>query len=587
MATQQTTISADIIAKCVPATSVDASRVDGLTLINVSPTKPSELATIYKPTSGSDNQWRIIGNLLEADFRGKACQAKQNGFSDFIKGNARVADPKKLSVDKMKSNLFDIRPYVMMEVKNPINNHRWDFTGGVATHASSGTDAEDAAYTAGARWKGTVTSLRNIPADIRWFGPGTTVTISSKGTGGVRLLSTYKVVSAEVISTDLWLYLVNISSHVDDPIYGLAADKRGDPTYGVLMRGLPNVTTAESHCDNIPGLNMTQFRPFWLQSTRRTIREDDEYLKYAAMIRANNPLFRTFGDVESVEYTRQVMEDYDNRLANTFLHNPALVNQTPEKYPSLDKVAFYAGDANSNTLTFSGRYQTYRANATGYLEQLAECEGDNGVPRLVDLLGQPLSLDELHRELYQILRIRKNNGLPGKVLELYMHSQFREKMIRAYVQYFKDKSIDTLRINMETKEHALGFTWNEIMLDWPSVQLRLVCHEWFDDVVDDHKATADAEDAPDGTFYYAGNLLMIPDWSTSYRMLLESGAVTMETGDPKEIARVDASFLCGPLMAPKQRVRHWYEIFTTVVECARSQIAYENFDDTAVLQTRG
>ena len=579
-----TDISADIIAKCVPAASIDANRVDGLTLINIAPTKPSELEGIYTQNSGAE--WRIIGNLLEADFRGKACQSKQNGVADFLKGIARVADPKKLSITSMRSNLFDIRPYVMMEVKNPINNHRWDFTGGVATEASSGTDVEDAAYTAGSRWKGKVTSLRNIPADLRWFGPGSTVTISGKGAASVRTLTTYKVISAEIVSTDLWVYLLNISSHVDDPIYGLTSAKRGDPTFGVLTRGLPNVTTGESHCDNIPGLNMTQFKPFFIQQTRRTIREDDEYLKYAKMIRANNPLFAKFGDVESVEYARQVMQDYDNKLADTFFHNPALVNQTPEKYPSLEKVAFYAGDASSSTFSFDGRYQTYRANATGYLEQLAQCEDANGVPRLVDLLAQPIALDELHLQLYQMCRVRKANGLPGRMIEVWCHSQFREKLINAYVQYFKSKSVDTLRINMNTESNSLGFTWNSIKLDWPSIELRLVSHDYFDDQVDDHKSTANAEGAPDATFYYAGNLLLIPDWSSSYRLLIESGAVTMETGNPQEIVKVDASFLCGPLMAPKQRVRHWWEMFTTVVECALSQLAYENFDDTTVLQTR-
>lgn len=583
MATQ-TTISADIIAKCVPAASVDASRVDGITLINISPTKPSELATIYKPTSGSDNQWRIIGNLLEADFRGKACVAKQNGIADFLKGTARVADAKKLSVDKMKSNLYDIRPYVLMEVKNPINNHRWDFTAGQATQASSGTDVEDAAYTAGSRWKGKVTSLRNIPADLRWFPTGSTVTLSGKATGNVRTLTTYKVISAEFVSTDLWVYLLNISAHAQDPIYALAAAKRGDPTFAVLTRGLPNVTTGESYCDNNPGLNTTQFRPFFIQQTRRTIREDDEYLKYAAMIRDNNPLFRTFGDVESVEYTRQVMEDYDNKLASTFFHNPALANQTPELYPSLEKVAFYAGDAKSSTFSFSGRYQTYRANATGYLEQLAQCTGPDGLPRLVDNLGQPIKLTDLHKQIYNMLRIRKANGLPGKVLELWMHSQFREKMINAYVAYFKAKSIDTLRINMDADSNSLGFTWNTVRLDWPTVELRLLSHDYLDDEIDDHKAAAALESAPDATFYTSANLLLAPDWSTTYRLLLESGAVTMETGNPQDIVKVDSSFLCGPLMAPKQRVRHWWEIFTTVVECPMSQIAYENFDDTTVDQ---
>lgn len=577
-----TNISASIIGKCTPAASVDASRVDGMTLVSIEPTKPSQLDTIYRDKA--DAEWRIIGDLLEADFRGKACQARQNGFADWLKGVAKVLDPQKLTTSKLRSDLIDVRPFVMMEVENLINNKYWSFTSGVAAGNGDVTPNLGATF----QWKGIVASQKNIPADIRWFGTRNVVTILGKdaGTGG-KVLASYKVKDASVINGSLWIYLDNIGNNADDALYNYDAThyKRGNVVRGVLSRGLPNVTTGEAHCDNIPGLNMLQFKPYWIQQTRRTIKEDSQYLKYAALIADNNPLFKKFGDVDSVRYAKQVQEDYDMRLCETFMTNPALVNQTQEKFDQLEKVAWFVGDANSPTYSFEGRYQCRRANAIGYLEQLAECTDDDGIPALVDALGAKLSLADMHQKYYRIQQVRQARGQDGKVIELWLHSKFRKTLIDKYIAYFKAKSDSTLQIVMKAESNSLGFDWYDISLDWPNVTLRLVSHYTMDHYMDAaHKAALDAGDNEgQATTYEAiASLAFCPDWSATYRGLIDSGTTTLETGKAEEIARVDASMLCGPLVVPTQRVKHYWETFTTVVECGTSQVAWENFDPTGV-----
>lgn len=584
-----TNIASDIFAKCVPAASVDASRIDGITMTNIEPTAATKTALESIYADPNNNYWRIIGNLLEADFRGAACQKRINGFADWIKGTSRVIDSKKMSVSNLKTGLYDVRPFIQMEVKNPINNHYWSFNTGTAQGGGANTPNTNEAYD----WKGIVASQRGIPADVRWFGRRTVVTISGRSGTDNHVIATYKVLDSEISGGNLIVYLKNIGSNTDDPIYNLVngGDKRSNVTSGVMVRGLPNVTQAESYCDNIPGLNMKQFKPFWIQHTRRSIREDDEYLKYVQLIRENNPYFRQFGDVDSVEYARQVMEDYDNRLANSFLQNPVLANQTMAGYASLEKVEFYVGDTNSPTFSWQGRYHLRRANAAGYLEQLAECDGPLGTPRLQDLAGTKIDLGDFHNELYEMQRVRQSNGIQGNVMEVWVDSRFREELVDGYLTYFKNKSQSLLNINQELtaklEQNALGFTWRTINLDFPGVQLKLVSHPFLDDWVDAHgKASEDAggDATAQANMKETGSLLIVPDWSTTYRALLDSGTVTMETGDPKEIAKVDAALLCGPLTAPKQRVKHYWEIFTQIVECPASQLAYENFDRTGVDQ---
>ena len=583
MAHTNTNISDNIFSKCTPAASIDVSRVDGLTVASIAPTKPSEIEGIYAQGAGKD-VWRIIGNLLEADFRGKACQAKVNGMAEWIKGTAKVDMAKRVNIQKLKTAMYRVQPFILMETKAPLNNYYWSFKSG-QTDDNSSDDPADLTYD----WKGIVASQHGLPADIRWFGTSSVVTISGKAASGNHVIASYKVLASKIVGGALWVYLKNVGSNAADPIYILAADKRGNPTYGVLTRGLPNITRAESYCDQIPGVNTKSFKPFWIQETRRTIKEDEEYKRFAEFIRDNNPYYANFGDVESVEWYRQVQEDYDNRLVDSFLHNPALANQTLEGYTSLDQVQFYAGDANSPTYSWSGRYYMYRANAVGYFEQLAECtDPDTGRSRLIDMQGAKLDIQTMKEDWYRMQQIRISNGLPGQRLEIVCHSRFREKLAEAFYAYFKQKAgSDSFSMNLDLmnklEQNPLGFTWRVIRMDWPSVEIALVSHPALDYRLDAHKKAATDAASGDASFYYVGNVAFMPDWSTAYRMLLDSGTATRETGDAGEIATVDQSLLCGPLMNPKQTVKHYWEVFTQVVECPLSQIAYENFDDSEVL----
>lgn len=575
------TISDDIFSKCVPAASVDASLCDGFAFEDIKPTTQADLATIYTNAAG-DGQFRLVGTLLEPDFIGVACQRRRNGFADLLRGTARVIDGKKLSVNALGPGQYEVMPFVKMGVVNPINNHTWIFASGQAAGTTETSPNTNATFT----WKGTVTSTRGIPLNERWFNPGTTVHIHSN-LAGVNQIPVYKVVDSELANDVLTIYLLNVSANAADPLYALDADARGNPTGGILTRGLPNVHPEESFCNDLPGLNTNQNKIFWVQGARRSFCVDDRVNDLLTLVEQNNAFYRRFGMVESVQRLRQQAEDYDNQIVHSFLFGSAIsANQTLANYASLEKVQIYGGDANSPTFSHSGQYFAYRAQAIGLLPMLAECEDEDGTPAYVDMTGDKVDIESLKQWLWRLSQMRSSLGKSGdaKIIRAWVHSQYREVIVNGFIQYFKTKSVDTLRMNFDVNESAFGFTYRDIKLDHPNVTLRLMSEATFDDWLDDFKKAGNADNLNDPTFYKAGTMMLFLEWSTIYRLILEGGKVVLESGTPQDHAKVDSAFLCGPLRIPKKKVSHWWEIFTNVVECPLTQKAIVNFDDTELLQ---
>lgn len=574
------TISDNIYAQCVPAMSIDGSLKNGFSLTSIEATTKDDIANIFRQDDRGDNIWRIITTLLEADFQGKACAQKINGMAEFLKGRARVLDPKRLTVSKISQNRHKVFPFVEMRVKNPINNKRWWVSAGEAAGSGETTPNTSEAFD----WKVIVESPTNIPIDVRWFPARGTVTIHGRSAGGVEQVPIYKVLDAEVSGTDLILYLDNISNNSADPFYANSATRRANVVTGILTRGVPNVTRMESHCPEIPALNTNQNKIFWLQESRVTFTEDSYVKMFKEMIRDNNPMYREFINVESVEALRQTKEDYDEQMALSFLRNPALASQTKNTYDLLEKVSIYAGDANSNTTTFSGYYDTYRAQALGMAEQLIDCEDADGVPCYVDMLGEKMDLQTLKQRLYRMLQIRRDQGSDTKTVQIWVHSRYREEMVDTFVTYFKAKGQDTTRINSNMSELAnvaYGFTLRKIQLDWPSVTLELVSHSSLDDLIDDF--TAKGTNDADATFKYAGNFMLIPDWNTIYRAVFMAGKSDRRSGTTAELAMTDSAFLCVAGEVPTRKVSHFWELWSTIVECPQASRLFTNFDDSEFL----
>lgn len=553
-------ISDNIFGKCSVAASTDLDRCGAVTLCNISPTTDDELASIYKDGS---SRWRIIGALLEADFTGKACQAKQYGMSDWIMSNKRELGTKKIRMDSINSGLAEVMPFIKMLRKHPINNEYWSVSSGDGAGGTVDGVAYD--YTA------VVESQTGIPADVRWFPTRLRVFINGKSAGGTATRTAWQVVTAtEIGSNQIRLYLTGQNS-----ASSLDASKLSDPTVGYLTRGTPNVNDYENYCAQIPGLNTNQLTPYWWESIRWTLCEDELYQKYVKAIRDNNPYFKQFGDVESVELNRQISEDFQRRHAWSFFFNKPLPNQTLTNYDQLEQITVQTDDSEGNYLylPFEGRCIGRRANAVGIYEQHAEC----GMVR--DLQGQVLNLPELFRGLYKIMRVREANGIASgmsngrPVIEIFTDSFYAVQLAQGILRYFKDKSEGLLRLNQDISSAInagpMGFFYQKFVLDYPNVELRVVTHKFFDDLVDAaKKAGADLEST--------GRVLWVFDWSTNYQAILGSNSVTNRSGNIGRLAEVSQNFMC--TMKVPQRSQKMYSLaYSNIAECPQSSLLLENF----------
>lgn len=553
-------ISDNIFSKCASVASTDLDRCGAVTLCNISPTTDDELASIYKDGS---SRWRIIGALLEADFTGKACQTRQYGMFDWIMANRKELGTKKLSATQINNGLWEIMPFVKMLRKHPINNEYWTVSSGDGAGGTIDGDSYD--YTC------LVESQTGIPADVRWFPARIRVFIHGKSAGGTATRTTWRVVTAQDAGSNrIRLYLVseNSASSLDQA-------KLSDPISGVLQRGTPNVNDYEKYCAQIPGLNTNNLTPFWIESVRWSLCDDELYQKFVKAIRDNNPYFKQFGDVESVELNRQVMEDFERRHANAFFFNKPKSNQTLTDYPNLEQITVYSDDSEGNYLylPFEGRCIGRRANATGIYEQHAECG------RVKDLQGQVLNIPEFNEALYKIIRTRQSNGIAmrnegnGPIIEVFTDNFFATQLAQGYLRYFKFKSEGLLRLNQElsAKKNAgpLGFFFQRFALDYPNCELRIVTHEFFDDLVDAHKKVSDDLES-------VGRVLWVLDWTSNYQAIIGSNTVTNRSGDVQRLAEVDENFLC-VMKVPKKSQKLYSLTYTNVVECPQASLLLENF----------
>lgn len=551
-----TTISANIFSKCSAALSVDSSRCDAITGLDVATLNPSDLASIYKDGSA----WRVLNPLIEADFAGRACFQRTNGIYDWLMATKKVSSPKRMSVQQINGGLNELAPFVKMSRKGPMNNEYWSFASGAANTGNTPNGYPDTEAT----YKGDVTSQGGMPLDVRWFPRGLRVYITAVSSG-VTSHTQYRVVDAAIVSSVIRLYLASENANVIGP-----AAKHTAPVTGLLTRGTPNVNDYEKYCAQIPGLNTKQLVPFWVETTRWSICEDDLYLRYMKAIKEGNAYFREFGDVESVELNRQITEDFQRREANSFFWNKPYANQTLEDYGSLEQITIADGDADSNSFWAGGKFIGRRAAATGIYWQHMECN------RVKDLLGQRLNLPELFNALYEMQRVRKANGLNGNVFELFTDQQFALKLQSALLKYFKVRGEGILNLNYEMsksfEQGPFGFRWTKFMLDYPQCELRIVTHDFFDDNVAAHKAASSTLETP-------GRVLWILDGSVNYQMIFEANALSLQNGgDVKRLAETDSSYLC-VMRVPQKRQKLFSKMYTNVCECPQSSLFLENFSD--------
>lgn len=574
-----------LFQRCLPAVGTNINTCGAVTACNAVQVTSSDLATIY---GSDDTTYRVLGNLISADFIGKAVGVRQNGLYDFMQANKRVLGSKRLSVQQINGGVWEVAPFVKMGRKRNLNTEYWTvrIPGGTVATPTQTANITVRIYSQG-----------NAPVDARWFPAGMRLFIFGKNTasgspaaGDTTYRLAYVVSSVSGTGSDnngayvtlvltpqnagsTFLSSASAATQNKSKIPGsLAAESGGNggAVLGLAVRGTPNVSDYESFCSQIPGLNNNQILPFWIETTRYSICEDELTQKYLQALRDANPFFKQFGDVESVELNRQIIEDYQRRHAySLFFNKPVDANQTLANYTSLPTIQ--VPSANGFNLTnIEGRCIGRKANAIGIYEQLGECG------RVVDAEAETLNLNKLFNTLYRLQREREAVGAKSDVIELFTDSFYANQFIIGMVNYFKAKYGSdifrlTMQLNQGGEQGPFGFRFYRFTLDYPQVELRIVTHKFFDDLLAAHKAAG---------YESSGRMVWALDWENIYQGIIASNSVTNRTGDLKQLAAVDDTFTC-VMKVPTRQTKLTSTTYTAVVETETTSFVLENLAATA------
>jgi hypothetical protein len=568
----------NLFSRCLPAIGTNIESCGAVTACDAKVVTSGDLASIY---GSNDTNYRILGNLIAADFVGKAVGVRQNGLYDFLQANKRVMGGKRLSVQQVAGGVWELSPFIKMGRKRQVNSEYWTARVVAATGAtpSQTADLDLKIY-----------SQSSIPADSRWFPNGLRIFVSGKNAGAgdpavgdttYRLAFVVKAYVSSGSDGNGAFVRITVTPQNAGSVFAAAgnaaatqakakipASLAADALLGLVVRGTPNVSDYESHCAEIPGINNNQLLPFWIETTRYSICEDELTQKYLSALRDSNPFFKQFGDVETVELNRQIIEDFQRRHANSFFFNkPLNANQTLANYNNLPAINVAAGSLN---LAVDGRCIGRKANATGIYEQLGECG------RVYDMEADTLDLNKLFNTLYRLQREREAAGTKADIIELFTDSFYANQFIIGMVNYFKAKyGSDVFRLTMQLNQGGeqgpFGFRFYRFTLDYPQVELRIVTHRMFDDMLAAHKAAG---------FETAGRMMWAIDWQNVYQGIIDSNSVTNKTGDLKQLAAVDDSYSC-VMKVPSRTTKLTSTTYTAVLEAETTSFVLENLGPAA------
>jgi hypothetical protein len=533
-------------SKCSPSLSTNIKQCGTVTLCTADPVESDELATVFG--GDSSNNYRITQVLFQQDLEIKMCGTVQNGLYDFLMAN-KMNLSHRIQSTKINSGLMQITPFVLAKQYDPINNNYYKFTGGQSS---------------GDNWQVTVESTDSIPFDVRSFQAGDVVYITGLTAGGTSVRTAYTIVSAVAASGNTGTLVLDPQNSASN----LPATRTENVTTGLLIRGTNNISDYEEYCKEAAVFSNHKLVPFWIQTSRNSMCKSDTYDKWRKLLLADNPLYREFGDVDEIEKNKQLGADWQRRWVNAVFWNKPLPNQTLAGYNSLAQIST---PTNSNLdATEEAECIGRRANAVGVYEQLAECG------RIDDLQGAQLNMNILFNSFYNIMRVREANGsASAHSIDVFTDTITAEKINQAMVSYYKDKSQDTLRMNVDidkpASEAKFGFRYRSYPLFYPQgVTFNVVTHHFFDDAL-----TAAAAAGVTA----AERRLWVLDFSGIYPGILAANRVVHRTGDLKKLAEIDNSFACVMKTNTKQQTLNSVT-WTVVVECPKSSLVIENFAST-------
>lgn len=536
-----------------------------MTLCNAIPMQAGDLSTTYM----SSGDFRVMGSLLMHDMEIKMCETVQNGLYDFLM-SSKTNMRRTLQTRKLSGGELEISPFILARQYSPINNVYWEFTNG---------------HSSGANWVIDVFSATNIPARAESFpgrsngnaGPGGTngsgglrVYLDGKSAGGSSTKTAWEVVSSVLAVDGSHVTLTLASQNTNSK---LAADKLGSPTKGILRRGTPNVADFEKFCNEAPTYLNWHDVPFWTETIRNSLCRSAQYDRWQQLVLEDNLLYKELFYLSDIEKNRQIEQDWERRVVDTFFWGKALPNQDINSYNGLDSIEAYDPTQDGLTDVTGVDYGTCvgkRANLIGVYEQLAECN------RVMDLQGGQLNLPAMFQSIYNMMRVRVSKGHPNPTeFDIFTDSVSAEMFNQAMLKYYSGKSDGMAQLNVpvdgnmsKTKKAAFGFNYRSFPLFWPAgVTVNILTHFYFDDWL-----TAANNVGMEDT----ARVMWILDFTGIYPGIIATNRVIGKTGDLKTLAAINPSFAC-VMRVNTQEQTLISQTWTAIVDCPMGNLIIENF----------
>lgn len=554
---------------CTPPPIRTNIAVSGLlTSMNAVVPRIDQLEDIFK----EGGEFRLLSPQFAFAWEGKACQAEQSNFFDFL--NATAVDLSKNVPNKEmgQSGLLEIAPFVNVKRIGPINNNSWAALSGAAALVD-GTLDEGGAY-----WQMRFSSPTGIPLDAGWFIPKEWVFVTGLDESGNNIHWAGEVVHRTVNgTTDI---VVTMAPRMGTS--NLPSARKANPLHGRATRGVANVNKFESFCAQPPGLLTNQVEKYWLGWARQTFRSDSLYEKWRALVFADNRLYKEFFDLPLAEYNKQVVNDFKRKHVESFFNNTKLAgqNQTDwSKTPAAGGLPIiYTSPDSPGGARPVGRY----ANPEGIFEQHVACQ------RAVDAQGAKLNLPALFQEFYKMQRIREaSGGAKGaqQVFEIGMPQnyfpKFQQGMLELYDAQWKGKVNWNFELNNQGNKaqvSPMGFMYFEFILHFPvGMRIRVVLDKYFDDYAAEMENMATLT----GNANYAnlGRRLWIMDWSRIWMGITDSKTVSNSPGKDMVAAQNLQIFdPCVMESVVEYITMHTWQ-WTAVADCPSGNLIIENLSD--------
>lgn len=555
-----TPVGTNQFSKCLPALRTNIEQCGSVTLCESAPMTVDQINTVY----ATGGKYRLMTHLLTHDIEMKMCGKVENGLYDFL-ATRNIDLSASIDTKKLGGGTRAMVPFILARQKTPINTQTWTVWQGNPV--------------SGGNYKYDLTSPEGIPISDRWFHVGDYLFMTAV-VSNVVVHSNFVVVSSSVTTAtiggvaatpviEVIVTPQNTGSNLPSAQTTPPSGTGGLTGLAVATAGTPNVSDWESYCHQTPGIINTKFVPFWLQTTRNSLCTSSQYEMWRDMMLEQNMAYEALGDLDEIEQNAQLAKEFKQRHVESIFRRPAISsNQTTALYTALDTIT--AASSESLDLSIGGECVGFRANAVGIYEQFAECG------RLCDANGAALNMDSLFQEIYNMMRVRQGADQAGAAqFDLFTDRNTANKINQAMIAYYKLQAgstdqgplVFTKSVDSPQKKAQFGFNWQSYEIFNPQVTLNVITHNYFNDWSDALTAAGQGG---------AGRVIWIIDFSGIKIGVVAANTIVNNTGDLKNLAAVDSTFLCTMRVSSKKQ-KLMSMMYTVICECPKGNLIIENF----------